>query len=246
MSLYPHWVHANREFHRPLHLLHVLSSRRDELNVGDFEEIFPSKKELDAMLDILPPNPVDVSLAVIDPLVPTAIEDDNDNEVSEAVVDRSGYSSYARVVTALLHYFSDERQLAKENVWALRHFLAFAQYADEKLQFPEAESSLFGRAVSPTALQDLTAKVDQITAYVLSSVPDESWFSPIISSLLNGQPPSSGIGRLLYDLVYDSAGRDTVRESRVLHSVLQHILTSATKAEADQMIMLARKIENKG
>ncbi|CAL1708694.1 unnamed protein product [Somion occarium] len=229
----------------PLHLLHVLSSRRDELNVGDFEEIFPSKKELDAMLDILPPNPVDVSLAVIDPLVPTAIEDDNDNEVSEAVVDRSGYSSYARVVTALLHYFSDERQLAKENVWALRHFLAFAQYADEKLQFPEAESSLFGRAVSPTALQDLTAKVDQITAYVLSSVPDESWFSPIISSLLNGQPPSSGIGRLLYDLVYDSAGRDTVRESRVLHSVLQHILTSATKAEADQMIMLARKIENK-
>ena len=70
------------------------------------EDVFPQKAELSAMLQTLPNYPTDPSMAVIDPLC--LFEEDQESE-PQSVVDSAGYSSYARIVTAMLLYFTVPR-----------------------------------------------------------------------------------------------------------------------------------------
>ncbi|KAI0075975.1 hypothetical protein K474DRAFT_1645833 [Panus rudis PR-1116 ss-1] len=228
---------------RPLALLQVVRQHESVLGSDLLSSIFPQEKELDAMLDSLPNAPMDSSLAVIDPLVPMA--DEESDEPESSVLDRWGYSTYARIVIALLHYLAEERQAAKEHAWSLKHFVSLWLYADEVLQLPHMTGSVFGKEVPQTELKELSSKTQQLTAYVLSAVVDEQWLSSVIAAISEGKTPSDAVGRLLQELIKDPMERDTVNNARILHILLQHALANATKEHADQLLLLGRKIEAK-
>ena len=207
--------------------------------------VFPGQREFDKLLGQLPsyPHP---SIAVVDSLVLLGDYDDEDT-IQQPELDLFGYSSYARIVSSLLLHFLDNRDAARENVWALRHFQALALYAKDVLQVPSAQSAVFGRDVDRADLDDLISKVDQLSAYTLTHLVDDGWFSRIIPLLSAGKaaPSSDRIALLLESLLQPRDG-DSVRESRILHSILRHVLAGVTKADADQLIVLARSIEKKG
>ncbi|KAI9062239.1 hypothetical protein FKP32DRAFT_1593812 [Trametes sanguinea] len=207
-------------------------------------DIFPPQEDLSAMLEALPSTPLDPSLAVIDPLVPPPTLY-RANGSSSREFDSMGYSKYARVVTGLLHHLADDRQAAKENVWALRHFFALAIHVEELKHLPSAESPVFARSVPKSTLQGILDKVQQIATYLLSSTAEELWHTKIINALL-GQSPAvdlDGAGQLVVDLVNRVKRQDNVRASRILHMILQHVLSNATKTDADQWMLVARTIE---
>lgn len=226
-------------------LLNVVLSNARDLELDIIEDFFPSRADLDRMLDDLPSG-AHTSLAVLDPLaLPSPSHEDEVDSPSPSELDRKGFSIYARVVEALLEYVSTDRLTAKENVWALRHALALSQYADDLLQTPGAHAVAFGPQVPANDLLEIIAKAQQLTAYVLSTTTDEGWLASVATCLLEGKAPlaEDGIGNLLYDLMRGKNAQDTVRESRILYVVLQHTLSSASKSEADQFILLARKLD---
>ncbi|RDX54789.1 hypothetical protein OH76DRAFT_1398200 [Lentinus brumalis] len=228
----------------PEQILHSLSASSFSAEVNVLSEIFPSRADLDGMLEALPSAPLHASLAVIDPLVPPPSQ----YRTSKTVPlehDVQGFSKYARIVHGLLLHLADDRQAARENIWALHHFLSLSIYAEDLKHLPSAESPVFSRTISRLTLQSLIDKVQQLSTYLLSPTAEEQWHSSVTNALVSQGPASGldGVGQLVVDLIARAKRHDTVRESRVLHMILRHALSTASKDDAEQWMLVARKIE---
>ena len=200
------------------------------------------------MLDALPSTPLDASLAVIDPLVPPSVQY-RSLKFPKDGGDAQGLTEYARVVYGLLLYLVDDRQTAKENPWVLRHFLALAIYAEEAKLLPCVDSPVFSKIVTRTTLLGILGRVQQATTYLLSSTTDEKWHTTVANVLVSQATASTGldgVGRLVVDLVNRAKRYDAIRESRILHMILRHALSTATKADSEQWMLVARKLEKLG
>ncbi|KAG5637584.1 hypothetical protein H0H81_004035 [Sphagnurus paluster] len=208
-------------------------------------DIFPSPKEIDQLLDQLSHDPIHPSLAVIDSLIPPAAAFDDDNQTMGRF-DSRGFSSYARVVEALLQVFVEDRNLAKQNLWALRHFQALEIYAQDFISIPSARSGVFGAEAIQANLDTLVLRIEQVTTYILTS-SNESWRELALGALVDGKSLGSevGLSSFLVDTIQRSRDSDTSLDSRIVRSVLQHVFHDVEKAEADRWILLARKIETK-
>ncbi|TFY58014.1 hypothetical protein EVJ58_g6676 [Rhodofomes roseus] len=228
----------------PEHILQAVKTPDASFDVEPLVDIVPSEVSLDDMLDNLSAVPGDASLAVVDPLVPPASLCD-ETALSSPDTDTSGLSRYARVVEGLALHLLDDRQAAKANAWALRHLLALSLYVDELIQIPASKSPVFSAAVSRSILHDYITKARQVATYVLSSSQDEGWHTTVVGAIIaDKQDISLGpVGKLVWDLVNRGKRFDTVRESRVLHTILEHIFGSISKTEAEQWVQLARKLE---
>ncbi|KAI0747035.1 hypothetical protein C8Q80DRAFT_1178930 [Daedaleopsis nitida] len=212
----------------PEQILRAASAIPFTAGMDVLSDVFPSRADLDVILDALPSTPLDASLAVLDP-----------------TYDSRGLSKYARIVYALLLHVADDRQSAKENVWVLHHCLAFAIYAEEFRHLPAAGSPVFSAAVSLTTLQSVTDRVQQLSAYLLSSTAEEHWHVGVTNALIGQGAPDGldGVAQLIVELVGRARRSDSVRESRVLHAILRHAMSTATKADAEQWMLVARKLE---
>ncbi|KAI0646534.1 hypothetical protein C8Q79DRAFT_910042 [Trametes meyenii] len=213
-------------------------------DINVLSDIFPAQEELSILLDDLPSTPLDPSLAVTDPLVPPPTLYLSDGTISR-VFDAAGLSQYARIVNGLLLCLADDRQSARENVWALRHFFALALYAEDLKNLPSAHSPAFAPTVSRSVLQGILDKVQQVATYLLSSTAEELWHSKVTKVFLDQRNLDAldGVGQLVVDLLNLARRQDNFRMSRILHAILQHALGNATKTDADQWMLVARKIE---
>lgn len=197
------------------------------------------------MLGALPAYASHVSSAVVDPLV---LPGDWDDEVADVVSDLDvfGYSIYARVVLTLLLHYSDDRDTSKRNAWALRHFQALALYAKDVIYVPGATSAVFGKNASKADLEDIVSKVEQLTAYLLNHSIDDGWFVRVVPKLSSGKTSANDQVEALFGGLINPLTGDSVRESRILCSILRHVFSNVSKADADLFIGLAKTVEKKG
>lgn len=211
-------------------------------------DLVPSREKLDSMLSIFPTEPVDASLSLRSPLLPLSALEDPPLVATENY-DLYGYSSYARVISLLLDAFLEDRIVAKAHPWALRHFVALAVYAEDVLDLPNGPSEVFdAKTVSSSILQQLLHKVQQVTAYVLWDVGDgQSWHQKVTTACLDTkvQPDDGEIGKFVTTLLRSAASDDNGRDARILHAILQHILSHTSKEEGDLWMGVCRKIESK-
>lgn len=225
-------------------MLRIISQGCPGFHINVVNDIFPSRDEVDAMLDDLCPDPIHPSLAALEPLIPSGSAFGG-HTFSMQTYDDRGYSSYARVTSGLLHVFIQDRQVAKANMWALRHFLALAQYASDLLRIPWAQSPVFNQQALKSDLNNLIAKVQRVTTYLLTSSPDDGWRSKVIAAVTDHTfiDDSDTPAKFVAELIGHAASVNNIRESRILCNVLQHVLDKVDKDEADQWILLARRIE---
>ncbi|KAF7348632.1 Delta-9 fatty acid desaturase protein [Mycena venus] len=186
-------------------------------------DVFPAKAELDAMLDVLPADPLAPSLAVLHPYLPPASALRPHTRASAH--DKRGYAAYARIAAGLLQALAADRRAAKENIWALRHVTALAITAEDVLAAPSAPCAVFDRSVDRSALEAIRARALQLTA-------DDK---PLVGG--------GALPELVVELVRCARRTDGSRECRVLDRVLRHVLQDADKPEADLWMAFARKIE---
>jgi hypothetical protein len=137
----------------------------------------------------------------------------------------------------------------REQLWLLRHFIALQLYAVDFLRLPTLGGLVFGpQAIVGSALVELPEKVRQLTTYVLASWDEDGWHTRVVNAALQSQ--SSGnldsLGEFVLNLISRSVATDSIREFRILRVVLQRILRNTNKDDADQWVLLARKIEKKG
>lgn len=198
------------------------------------------------MIDSLPSDPPDPSLALNESIIPATSEFENPT-ISGLIFDSRGYSPYIRVTSALLAYLGDTRSVAKENLWALRHILILGQYANDLLSVPETPSGLFGPDVSRPELRRLLAKVHQLSTYLLST-GDDSLHSQVVSACTatHATTSSDALVSFVVDVVNHARSEDTIRDALVLRSVLKHLFASTSKTDSDQWLSLARRLEKSG
>jgi hypothetical protein len=206
--------------------------------------LFPDKATLDAMLDVLPADPPVASLAVLHPLLPPASPLCPTGP--PLAYDVRGYAPYARIITGLLQVLAEDRRAAKENVWALRHVLALALYAEDLLAVPSAVSPVFN-AVDPTAFATLGERAQELATYLLMGSSDEGWRARVLTAVSDDKPLSDGgaLPSLLVDLIGCARKTDGSRDCRILGIVLQQLLKDTDAAEAELWMMFSRKIERR-
>ena len=212
-------------------------------------DLVPSREKLESMLNAFPTEPADPSISLRSPLLPlSGLEDPP--PVADENYDLDGYSSYARITSLLLDVFLWDRILAKAHPWALRHFVALAAYAEEVLDLPNCLSEVFNaKTVSPSTLRQLMHKVQQVTTYVLSDVGDgQSWHQEVTVAWADSkvQHDIGEVGKFVTSLLRAVASNDNPRDARILHTILQHILSHTSKEEGDLWMGVCRKIETKG
>ena len=195
----------------------MLSRRPPGIHVDLLHDIFPSATQLDLMLDDLSPDAIDPSIAILDPLIPPfTLQPHSKTAKSKQETDRHGFATYARIVYALLQVFLEDRQLAKQALWVLRHFLALSVYALDLRNVPSptlsssahSSSSKDSNNYSPvfnhdivtiSALRDVVSRVKQVSVYLLGSAvgqdDDGSWRKVVLGKLLNDAPTSGKIER---------------------------------------------------
>jgi hypothetical protein len=152
------------------------------------------------------------------------------------------------MVSGLLYFFLEDRQAAKNNMWALRHILALTLYARDFLRIPSAACQVFSQHALQSGLIELLSKSQQLSTYLLSSSVEDGWHLKVCQAMMMGssQDISDNIGKFVIDLFSRSKSCDSVREARMWRIVLQHILGDATMDEADQWLLLARNVEKTG
>lgn len=212
-------------------------------------DLVPPREKLDSILSALHTEPADASISLRSPLLPlSGLEDPP--LVSEENFDLDGYSSYARIISLLLDAFLEDRIVAKAHPWALQHFTALAIYAEEALDLPNSSSEIFdAKTVSPFALRQLVHKVQRMTTYILSDVGDApSWHRKVTAACKDAkvQLDVGEIGQLVTGLLRAAVSSDNPRDARILHTILQHILSHTSKEEGDLWMDVCRKIETKG
>jgi hypothetical protein len=227
----------------------MLAQGPPELHIQLLTDVFPTPNEINEMLNQLPSDPIDASLAVMDPLIPPASAFAGKSTFAQPqLYDTRGFSSYARVVNALLHVLGEDRQSAKQNIWALRHFLALEVYAQDFVNVPSAQSPVFEQKALVAGLDGVIARIRQMTTYVLTSVADDGWRGAAIGTVLEDKAAGNlgALTTLLVDAVRLAREKDLSRDVRVLRIILHHVFHGIEKDEADRWMLLARRIESTG
>ncbi len=226
-------------------ILHAASDGGVDRLLGGLDELLPTQNSLDDLLCNLRTDPATAGLAILDPLIPPQSSFDP-VEGPDCESDQRGLGAYARGVMALLYNYAENRGRARANLSALRHFLALAIYAEELLALPSLPNPAFSRIVSKNVLQDITAKAQQLTAYLLmTTAVDDNWRVDAVTSLLNGMRSNSldGLASFTVDLIEHAQDEDDSLYARIVHAILRHVLRDATRDEAEQWMFLARKLE---
>ncbi|KAH9988778.1 hypothetical protein BJV74DRAFT_459602 [Russula compacta] len=229
----------------PLDILHATTDSGVDKLLAGLNDLLPTSRYLDDLLCNLRLDPAISSLAIIHPLIPP-LSSFYGAEGPDCEADQQGLGVYARGVIALLYSYTENRDLARTNLWALRHFLALAIYVEELLEVPSLPNPAFSRIAAKDMLQDVMIKVQQLTAYLLTTaVADDSWHVDAVASLLNGNRNRSlgSLAAFTVDLIEHAQEEDDSMHARILYTVLQHALRDASREEADQWLLLARKLE---
>jgi E3 ubiquitin-protein ligase listerin len=231
----------------PVDILTMVEKDPAGLKIDVLKDILPSQSKVDDMLNDLPSDVVHPSLAVLDPLIPPSSAFKGRGAFPHTY-DSHGYSSYTRIVVALLQAFHADRKLAKENIWALRHFLALELFASDFMHIPSARNPMFGQHTLQSNISELISKCGQIATYLLTSPVEDGWHLKVVDSILKGDSSQckDTLGVFIVNLVGQSKSQDSILHGRILRKALQHVVSNADKQDAEQWMLLARNIERAG
>ncbi|KAF9477335.1 hypothetical protein BDN70DRAFT_881303 [Pholiota conissans] len=240
----------------PEDILRMIAQKPPGIDSHVLQAILPSSSHLDEALDALSSDAIDPSIAILEPLIPPYPSPTSKHKLTTPTsTDRRGFSAYARAVNALLQSFIEDRQLAKLNVWALRHLFALSLYAQDlqNVLSASSRSPVFDDKVTPVALSNIVTQIRHVAVYLLNSSAikdDESWRRVVLDRLINEptlKAPKEGLSQLqtfLFDVVSYAKNGDSVRDARVLRMVLDPLVQDGIEvAEADLWVQLSRKYE---
>lgn len=192
-------------------------------------EALPSHSNLDRELDELEDNP-SLVLAEADPLI--SLDEREPSSVALLAYDRQGFSKYVRLGSAVAKILSEERHLAKENLWTLRHLLALQQICSDFVSAAFWPSGAIRQGSTDNA-RVLLDTVVPIVIYLGNSLFSDlslEWHKQTISRL---QKPGSHVSpQDAQDIVYQaysnvSLGAASTRNARLLRRLMQFVLRDA-------------------
>ncbi|KAG9125401.1 hypothetical protein FRC07_007760 [Ceratobasidium sp. 392] len=219
----------------------------DVLNVASRSGLYVDEKDLlanalpphrifDELLDDLAHNPSSL-LAEVDPLVPPIGQE----PISSALLDfdAQGLLKYPRLASALAIVLSQNRHIAKEELWAFRHLLALQQLCTDFVSVPSWPSDAF-RPDSLDTVRTILEHVSQLIIYIGNSLLDDldvDWHRKLaarLSKLTDDSVSPRDASDVVYQL-YSLASQPSapLRDIRLLRRVAQTVLRDADSSILD-------------
>lgn len=193
-------------------------------------EMIPPQHDLDRSVDDLNDNPSPL-LAECDPMI--RLGEYEPDSVALVTYDSYGFSEYARVGAALTMLLSDDRQLARDNLWAFRHLLVLQQLCSDFVSAPSWPSNVF-RSDASDEVHSLLDTIAPLVIYLGGSLLSDhplQWHKNIVLRLreFNSDPVTP---RSAEDFVYQcysivAHGPPASRNLRLLRRVMQFVLRDA-------------------
>jgi E3 ubiquitin-protein ligase listerin len=206
--------------------------------------IFPPKSTLERLFAeeiAVSPDPI---LAAGDLLVP----EEELEDLRTHTFDRQQLSSYTRLVWALTFLASTDRQVAKTNMWILKHSLLLQQLAEDRLQTTRSQMSSFGPDISQSFLLKIVESARMLTVYLFSGVSSSDLPHGSMVNAIDEKTTltSADIVGFITDLCRSSVNSDCPKFARIVRSVLGHALRGVSTTDADRWLTLSRKITRTG
>ncbi|KAJ8701215.1 hypothetical protein PTI98_000028 [Pleurotus ostreatus] len=230
------------------HILAAIKAGIPGMSIDFMRDAAPSRVELDAQLDQLEANPPHASLAVIDPLVPP--ESSFEAADADARAPAATARSYAAIVSAILKHHLDNPRLLSHHthLWTIRHFVALSIYASDLLGIPYAasKSGVFGGgAAASGVLAEVVRDVEAAMKVIFENDEPRGWRRLVLEAVqANKVDTLDGLPRFVAEMITLSTEKETIRESRALHRVLQRVLDDGISSEeVDLWVGVARKLE---
>ncbi|KIM32748.1 hypothetical protein M408DRAFT_186029 [Serendipita vermifera MAFF 305830] len=205
--------------------------------------IFPSRETLEQLFEEESATASIQILAGNDLLVP---EEDSDDPRSY-IFDSQQLSSYARLAWAMTCLIATDRQVAKSNMWMLKHSLLLQQMADDRLRASNVDASPLGPAIAPGFLTRIVETVQVLNVYLFSDLSSsELPHTPIIQAIetTTASVDTEATGFII-DLCNSSVALDYPKVARIVRSVLSHAFRGVSNQDADKWLSLARKLLRK-
>ncbi|EUC55355.1 E3 ubiquitin-protein ligase listerin, putative [Rhizoctonia solani AG-3 Rhs1AP] len=193
-------------------------------------EMFPPQSDFDRDLDDLNDNPSPL-LAEYDPLI--RLYEREPDSVTLIAYDIDGFSQYARVGVALATLLSEDRHLARDNLWTFRHLLALQQLCSDFVSAISWPSDVF-RAGSSDQVHALLGILAPLVIYLGNSLLADhpvEWHQDVISRLSERGSDLITV-RDAQDLVYQYysialRASSSSRDPRLLRRTMQFVLRDA-------------------
>jgi E3 ubiquitin-protein ligase listerin len=238
-------------FHSVATLLQCASLTFNEARspLSPLQEVIPGPDILNSALLSHVRAPVDPTLAILDPLVPSGIS--KHKEYIPRNMDGRGFSSYTRETLVLLKLIAEDRQLGTANLWTLRHIIALGMFAADFLAVPSVSNPLFGPTSDKSELERIVQQVQQVTAYLTSSISNElsdEWHASTTKAIL-AETPSRAMAesaQIVIDVVTECRQSEGVQYSRILKTLLQGLLRGASNTSLDSWLALAQEFQKTG
>lgn len=201
--------------------------------------IIPAPAELDALVEELPAFP-DPTLAAFDVLVP------EEHEEWSPFSHTKGLPTFLRVVCAMVQLLGMDRQLSSGKIWALEYVLLAECFILHGQSVPYSSQAIIPPDTEPSLLQHILTQISKVTTYQLALIGNEDdLHSAVIKAIQSKtRPPTNHYQQFLYDLYQKNSKGNSVQLSLVLRSALQYVLKSASGAEGDLWLSVARAKRN--
>jgi hypothetical protein len=201
--------------------------------------IIPAPAELDALVEELPAFP-DPTLAAFDVLIP------EEHEEGRSFKPSSGLPAFLRVVCAMIQLLGTDRQLSAEKIWALEYVLLAECFILQGQSVPHSSQAVFPADTEPSFLQRILTQISKVTTYQLALIGnEENLHSSVTKAIQSKNRPTTNVyQQFLYDLYQKTSKENSVQLSLVLRSVLQYALKTASGADGDLWLSVARAKRN--
>ncbi|KAF8329398.1 uncharacterized protein EI90DRAFT_3125180 [Cantharellus anzutake] len=219
-----------------------------DINIDD---VLPTRQFFNESLAIVLDFSPSPSLAVFDSLVPV-------QDVSSPAIhiryDENGYSSYGRVLVALLELVSSHRHVGRVNPWVIEHLAILELMARDFVMSPASPNPLFRSLPSEASLRSVETVLDaskKATTYILSFFStrlDADWHRKVAASirpasLSRGAATADGFALFVSELLRNSIKSKDVNGPRVLRTVLHGVLRESGTPEVDIWLSIAREVQ---
>lgn len=206
-----------------------------------WRSITPTPAELDALAEELPAFP-DPTLAAFDVLIP------EEHEESPPFKYSKGLPVFLRVVCAMVQLLGMDRQLSAEKIWALEYVLLAEHFIFQAQAIPHSSQAVFPPDTEPSLLQSILTRISKVTTYQLALIGNEENLHSVVTKAIQSKiRPTTGVyQQFLYDLYLKTSKENSVQLSLVLRSVLQYALKTASGAEGDLWLSIARAKRDQG
>lgn len=204
-----------------------------------WESIIPAPAELDALVEELPAFP-DPTLAVFDILIPEEHEEGPPFRYSKAL------PAFLRVVCAMVQLLGIDRQLSAERIWALEYVLLAECFILQAQSVPHSSQAVFPADIEPSLLRRILNQISKVTTYQLALIGNEENLHSSVTKAIQSRNRATmnAYQQFLYDLYQKTSKENSVQLSLVLRLVLQYVLKTASGADGDLWLSVARTKRN--